>query len=395
MVQNRKVYIAGCGCISNAGYSYAETADELYRPAKNPDMPSEWIETTLKLPLFELKKFKIYAPSRTIALLEYAIEEAIANMPVPLDELRKFRVGLAIGTTVACQLNNIPFYEKLRKNEVDSLEPVKRYFHLNSADYLQKKYGIAGPVSIVSNACASGADAAALAALWIESGRCDIAIAAGADELNRVPIAGFNALGVASSQPCRPFDANRAGLNLGEGAGAVVMMSGEFCKKLIPSEKHPRTYLAGYGQGGDAYHITSPHSDGRGLERAIRQALSRSEIQAEDIAFINAHGTGTINNDACESTLFSRIFGDNVRYLSTKGMTGHTLGAAGILELIFTQIMLQKKHLPASPGFRTKGDDIPVAPVAEPITFSGKFAMSTSLAFGGCNTALIVGEDDI
>lgn len=393
MTQNGRVYIVGCGCISNAGDGCAETLDGLYRPGKAPDLPAEWIGTSLKIPLFELKQFRVYEPSRTIALLEHAIDEALADTPVPLDILRKCRVGLAVGTTVACQLNNIPFYAKLRKNEVDSLEPVKRYFHLNSADHLQKKYGIQGPVSVVSNACASGADAAVLAALWIESGRCDVAIAAGADELNRVPIAGFHALGVASSEPCRPFDADRAGLNLGEGAGAVVMMSAEFCRRLIPSARRSRWYLAGCGQGGDAYHITSPHTDGRGLERAIRQALSRAGIPPEEIAFLNAHGTGTVNNDACEAAVFSRLFGPEVRYLSTKGMTGHTLGAAGILELIFTLLMLRAKRLPASPGLRRKGDDIPAAPVSEPSRIAGRFAMSTSLAFGGCNTALIVGEE--
>ena len=392
--EHRTIYIAGCGCISNAGDGCAETLRGLYAPVNPPSMPPEWVGTTLKLPLFALTRFPLHEPSRTIALLEHAVAEALAETAVPIAKLRKYRVGLTLGTTVACQLNNIPFYAKLRRNEIDTLEPLKRYLHLNSADRLREKYGFRGPVSIVSNACASGADAVALAARWIESGRCDIAVASGADELNRVPVAGFHALGVASSEPCRPFDADRSGLNLGEGAGAVVLMNEKTFRELMPADRSPRMVLAGYGQGGDAYHITSPHSDGRGLERAVRQALARAGLRPEEIAFLNAHGTGTRTNDFCESSLFARIFGPEVRFLSTKGMTGHTLGAAGVLELIFSMIMLREKRLPASPGFRRKEEEMPLAPVAEETAFSGHFAMSTSLGFGGCNTALIVGEEE-
>ena len=124
-----------------------------------------------------------------------------------------------------------------------------------------------------------------------------------------------------------------------------------------------------------------------------RNVITSLELRPEEIAFLNAHGTGTRSNDACESAVFERVFGPDVRFLSTKGMTGHTLGAAGVLELIFSRMMLQEKVLPASPGFRRKGEDTPLAPVAEKTAFDGKFAISTSLGFGGCNTALIVGEE--
>ena len=120
---------------------------------------------------------------------------------------------------------------------------------------------------------------------------------------------------------------------------------------------------------------------------------ARRSLTPDQIAFLNAHGTGTLNNDACESAVFLRLFGKQVRYLSTKGKTGHTLGAAGTLELIFTLLMLREGILPPSAGFRTGGEEIPVPPVAEPVEFRGNFALSTSLAFGGCNTALIVGKE--
>lgn len=393
MVRKERVYIAGCGCISCAGDGREETLRKLYVPPQPPGPPPDWVGTSLKIPLFALKQVRTDGASRTLVLLDRAIREALADTSIPADRLRKLRTGLAIGTTVACQLNNIPFYAGVRENRMDSLEPVREYLRQNSAEYFRENYGFTGPFCMISNACASSADAVALASLWIESGRCDVAVAAGADELNRVPVAGFHALGVTSPEPCRPFDADRSGLNLGEGAGAVVLISSRVCRELFPPNCSPRVYLAGCGQGGDAYHITSPHTDGRGLECAIRQALSRAGIGAEEIAFINAHGTGTLNNDRCEATVFAKLFGSGVRFLSTKGMTGHTLGAAGILELIFTLVMLREKRLPASPGFCRKAEELPVAPVSEPLSFTGRLAMSTSLAFGGCNTALIVGEE--
>lgn len=392
MVRKERVYIAGCGCISCAGDGLTETLRGLYASPQPPEPPPERVGTSLKLPLFSLDRIRTGGASRTLALLDRVVREALAGTSVSPDRLREFRIGLAFGTTVACQLNNIPFYAGVRENRMESLEPVREYLHQNSAEYFREKYGFTGPFCMISNACASSADAVAMASLWIESGRCDIAVAAGADELNRVPVAGFHALGVTSVEPCRPFDADRSGLNLGEGAGAVVLVSSRICGELFPPGHFPGFYLAGCGQGGDAYHITSPHTDGRGLECAIRQALSRAGTGPEEIAFINAHGTGTLNNDRCEAAVFARLFGSGVRFLSTKGITGHTLGAAGVLELIFTLIMLREKRLPASPGFRRKAEDLPVAPVAEPLPFSGRFAMSTSLAFGGCNTALIVGE---
>ena len=173
----------------------------------------------------------------------------------------------------------------------------------------------------------------------------------------------------------------------------MLLASPAWAKKLRNGHDS-RWVLAGCGSSADAYHITSPHPEGLGLERAIRQALSRAGLQPGQIAFLNAHGTGTRSNDACECAVFRHLFGDRVRYLSTKGKTGHTLGAAGTLELIFTLLMLREGVLPPSAGFRSAGEDIPVPPVAETTEFSGAFALSTSLAFGGCNSALIVGRED-
>jgi 3-oxoacyl-(acyl-carrier-protein) synthase len=239
----------------------------------------------------------------------------------------------------------------------------------------------------VSNACSSGTDAIGLASLWIRSGLCDIAIAGGADELNKVPLAGFHALGVCSKTQCRPFDRSRDGLNLGEGSGLVIMESAESAKKR---GINPLLSVAGYGTAADAFHITRARPDGSGLAQAVNSAMKNAGIQASDIAFVNAHGTGTDGNDGLEASVLIHIFGTEVKYLSTKRMTGHTLGAAGALELIFTGIMLAEGKAAPSHGFENLPEDIAVAPLTAEFPVNGKFALSTSLAFGGCNSALIV-----
>ena len=240
----------------------------------------------------------------------------------------------------------------------------------------------------VSNACASGTDAAGIAQLWLSAGLCDLVLVVGVDELNRIPVAGFHALGVASPEPCRPFDRDRKGLNLGEGAGCLILETPEHAAKRGVK---PDIELLSYGSACDAYHPTSPHPEGRGLETAIRTALALAEVQPGRIAFLNAHGTSTSANDSCESAVFSRVFGEKVRFLSTKGHTGHTLGAAGTLELVFSVLMLRRGEISASRGFENPDPELPVSPVSSnTILENPEFALSTSLAFGGSNAAAVI-----
>jgi 3-oxoacyl-(acyl-carrier-protein) synthase len=140
----------------------------------------------------------------------------------------------------------------------------------------------------------------------------------------------------------------------------------------------------------DAHHLTAPHPEGRGLHAAISSALAQAGIGPQQVAFINAHGTATADNDRAEGKVLARVFGPQVRFLSTKGYTGHTLGAAGGLEAAFTVLGLGEGWLPASMGFQNPADDIPVAPIGQRTTIGGEYAMSTSLAFGGNNSALLI-----
>jgi 3-oxoacyl-(acyl-carrier-protein) synthase len=149
-------------------------------------------------------------------------------------------------------------------------------------------------------------------------------------------------------------------------------------------------YLAAYGSAGDAYHLTAPHPDGTGLEMALQKALAEANITSHDICFVNAHGTATRDNDRVDGKVIARVFGQDISTLSTKGFTGHTLGAAGGLEAVFTAAALQEGWIPASVGFIRQDDEIPITPVTEKRLIKGCYAVSTSLAFGGNNAAIVI-----
>ncbi len=379
------------GALSALGCGIAATSSGLFAAQPPLPLPPRRVETALKLPVFEISSFageSGRAGGVTISLLESALAEALDAAQLTGDMLAGRRVGVAIGTTVACQLNDIPFYARLREGNRPDEQVFRNYVDFSPAEYLRRKFRLKGPALTVSNACTSGADAIGIGGMWIASGQCDIVIAGGADELNRVPLDGFNALGVCSQFPCAPFDAGRAGLNLGEGAGVVVL---ETLESAARRGVKPRFTLRGFGKRADAFHITQPHPEGRELENAIRLALRG--LPPEEIGFVNAHGTGTLVNDRVEGAVLNRVFGPELKFMSTKAVTGHTLGAAGALEFIFCCLMLEAGMAARSHRFQRLPEDIPLAPLRENCAVASRWALSTSLAFGGSNTALLVARE--
>jgi 3-oxoacyl-(acyl-carrier-protein) synthase len=289
---------------------------------------------------------------------------------------------------VASQLNDLNFYEDYRKTARPALGSVKAFLKGNPAEAVARATGANGPAVTVVNACSSGADAIGVAMAWLRAGVCDMAIAGGTDELSRIPICGFGSLGVFSSEPCRPFDRDRQGLNLGEGAGVLILETASSARRRGFS---PNLSVAGYGAACDAHHLTAPRPDGAGLEAAIRMSLTDAGIAPADVCFVNAHGTATRDNDRVEGGVLARVFGSAVKVLSAKGFTGHTLGAAGGLEAAFTALALREGWVPASLGFENQDPEIPVAALRERTVVSGRWAVSTSLAFGGNNASLVMG----
>lgn len=379
------------GVVSAAGSCVSESLDSMAAGTRNV-APLSLFDSPLTLPVYQARSLDAgedVARMRSLRLLDVAVAEALAQ--AGLTSLAGLRAGICLGTTVACQLNDLGFYSAYKQHEQAPMESVDRYLHGNLAEALAAATGAEGPATVMVNACSSGTDAIGAALSWLSTGRCDIVIAGGADELSRIPLCGFQALGVASDEPCAPFDANRKGLNLGEGAGVVVLETADSAARR--GVKSPlRVY--GYGASSDAYHLTAPHPEAEGLKRSISIAMAQAKIAPTDIAFVNTHGTSTHDNDLVEGRAMRSIFGPDLKMLSTKGYTGHTLGAAGGIEAVFTAAALQSGSIPASAGFTTPDSEIGIAPVTTNTAITGRYALSTSLAFGGNNAALIIGLED-
>lgn len=382
------VAISGLGVISAAGIGVAATRATLGTGTSRPG-PVTVFPSALSYPVFEVAGLAQEDPSpglRTLDLARAAVHEALQDAglwPCPEDR----RVGICLGTTVASQVNDLDFYRAYRAGAAAKLDSVERYLQGNLAGALQRSLRSSGPAVTVVNACSSGADAIGIARSWITAGYCDIAVAGGADEICSVPLSGFGVLGILAGTPCRPFDRDRAGLNLGEGAGVVVL---ETCASLAARGRVADLFLEAYGSAIDAHHLTAPHPEGVGLEAALRWALDAAGIVPDDVDFVNAHGTGTIDNDLVEAATLARVFGRDVRFLSTKGVTGHTLGAAGGLEAAFTALALRDREVPASAGFSTCDPRIGIRPLTAHSRVERDYAVSTSLAFGGGNAALVL-----
>lgn len=388
---NENILITGMGVVSAAGKGVEETLSSLASGRRDPAPPT-LIDSPLKNPAFEVlgldEKYCIHG-QRTLGLMLMAAHEAASMAGISQGSLKGARVGVCLGTTVASQLNDISFYRTYKESGDPGLEPVERFLGGDLSDCVAEHFGLHGPRMSVVNACSSGTDAIGVAMSWLRAGLCDMVFAGGADELNRVPYAGFNSLGITSPEPCAPFDKNRRGLNLGEGAGMLVLERADFAASRGAGTSG--LYAAGFGASADAYHLTAPHPEGKGLRRAIARAISEAGCSPSDIGYINAHGTATPDNDKVEGQTLLDIFGPDVKVSSTKGYTGHTLGGAGGIEAVFSALALREGLAPMNAGFRELDDEIGLTPLRENASFDGGFVMSTSLAFGGNNAALVIG----
>ncbi|MDT8391086.1 MAG: beta-ketoacyl-[acyl-carrier-protein] synthase family protein [Lentisphaeria bacterium] len=381
------IVVSGLGVISAAGAG-CEASLVALKAGGRTCGPVKRFATTIDKPVFEvseqLKKWHGEG-TRALDLALAAVEEALrsANLSPPPADLR---VGVCLGTTVASQLNDLEFYRQYRETGTGAVAAPERFLAGNPAAALKRRYGFRGPDMTVVNACSSGADAIGVARDWLTAGLCDVVVAGGTDELNQVPLTGFHSLGILSDTPCRPFDRDRTGLNLGEGAGVVVL---EKARTARTRGVRPSVACAGYGTYADAYHLTAPRPDGGALEKAVRRAMADARVAPGDVAFVNAHGTATPDNDRVEGATLARVFGPRICVCSTKGHTGHTLGAAGGIEAVFTVLALQNGWIPPTLGFENQDDDIPLSPTRTVTPLAGRHAVSTSLAFGGNNSALV------
>jgi len=329
--------------------------------------------------------------SRSDRLAWLAVRQAIASASLSLSDHRD-RAGMLLGSSVGGSYDSERFLEILLKRRCMRALPT-RYHECNSAvSLIAANLGLLGPCMTIATACSSGALALATAAEMIQSGEADIMLAGGADSLSRMTWGGFHALLLVDAEGCRPFDAQRNGMSLGEG-GAVLVLEAEETARARGANILAR--LGGWGASCDAHHATAPHREGRGALAAMRSALARAGLEPGAMDYLNAHGTGTRDNDLAEARALRSLFGERVPpFSSTKHFFGHALAASGALEAVICIEALRRQLLPPNLGFTSMDPAIGLEPVTAMRSASLTHVMSNSFGFGGNNAVLIFSHPD-
>ena len=326
--------------------------------------------------------------SRSDKLAYFAVRQALASagLAESIGGLGN-RAGIVFGSTVGGVLGTEQFLESLLRGKVRKYGLLRYHECASATDLCARAFRCFGPTATLSTACSGGAMAIALAGLLVESGAADIVIAGGCDSLCRLTVNGFGSLLLLDPNGCRPFDLNRAGISLGEGAAALVIESAlSAAKRKVPVLAR----LAGWGCTCDAFHATAPDSEGNGAYRAMSGALRRAGLEPAMINHINAHGTGTPGNDLAESKAIKRLFGEPVPpVLSTKGLLGHTLGASGAIDAVLCVKSIEHGGPPMSVRFETVDPDIGFAPAQKTLAEPQCHVMNNAFGFGGNNVSLI------
>lgn len=329
--------------------------------------------------------------SRCDLLGAVALREALADAGIAPGSIDPARIGIVIGSGSGGLLNGERFkravFEK-RRPRPSLLVP---FLAAAFTDYVACATGSHGFRTTISTACSSSSTAIGIAGEIIRAGISDVVITGGSESLAETTFSGFNSLRAVDEVPCRPFDRDRKGISLGEGAALFVV------ETLEASRRRGRTAyaeIAGYGLSCDAHHVTAPHPEGLGIAQAVRNALANSGMDPAEVGYINAHGTGTPANDAAETAAFKLVFGKRaygIPVSSTKSMIGHCLGAAGAKEAAAAVLPFVRGVLPPTASYRTPDPQCDLNYLPLPAAGNGvRVALSTSVAFGGNNTALLL-----
>ncbi len=395
-----RIHVAGAGVISAIGNSVSETFESL-RHERMGIGPITLFDSVHKgvLPVGEVKHtnerlsdhLKVKTVTRTALLGINAAREAVKSSGL---DLKRWRTGLISATTVGgMDLTENFFHDFLSNSRHGKLRDVIHHACGQSTELIADDLGINGFVSTINTACSSSVNAIMLGSRMIDQGMLDVVVAGGTDALTKFTINGFNSLMILDKNLCRPFDANRNGLNLGEGAGFVVLVSDKV--KQAEGLKID-CFVAGFANTNDAFHQTASSPEGRGSYGAMQQTLDMSGLKVEDIDYINLHGTGTQNNDLSEGTAVKRLFGDKCpRLSSTKAFTGHTLGASGGIEAVFSVLAIREQCVFPNLRFETAIPEVGITPqLVFENNLSVKHVMSNSFGFGGNCSSVVFSKSD-
>jgi 3-oxoacyl-[acyl-carrier-protein] synthase-1 len=305
--------------------------------------------------------------------------------------IRKYgahRIGLFLGTSTSGILSSEQAYRH-RDPQTGALPAWYDFAATHStsslADFVGRTLGLEGPAFVVSSACSTTAKVFGNAARMIQAGVCDAAVVGGADSLCLTTLYGFHSLELVSKRPCAPFDIDRDGVSLGEAAGFTLL------ERARPDDRRDDIRLLGVGESNDAYHMSTPHPEGLGARLAMEGALRSAGLRAKDIGYVNLHGTATPYGDASEDRAITELFGTDTPCSSTKGYTGHTLGAAGIVEAVISILSLQSGFMPGSAQTRTLDPALRSRYLLENESAVMDRVMTNSFGFGGTNCSLIFG----
>ncbi len=392
---SQRIYITGIGMISAIGNNVAESFLSLshsktgigkinYLPTRYKD---EFLAGEIKLSNTDLKDLvKDNSPdlNRNSYLAMLAAKEAVLHSGI--DTKDGLRTGVISSTTVAGMGKTEMFYKEMFEKD-DNLNVLDTHDCGDSTERIADYIGNVDYVTTISTACSSAANAIMLGSRMIKHGLLDRAIVGGVDALSKFTFNGFNTLMILDKEWCKPFDENRKGLNLGEGA-AFLVIEGE--NALIKRNGKALSEIIGYANANDAYHQTASSPEGYGATLAINQALTMSGLTPQDIDYINMHGTGTPNNDLSESIATKKVFGHQVpKFSSTKAFTGHTLAAAASIEAVISTLSLQHQLIFPNLNFKTAITETLLVPVTALLKTPINSILSNSFGFGGNCSSLI------
>lgn len=392
-----KVYVTGIGVISAIGKNVAENHRSLQQGITGLAKGAKYFSSkyTESHPFGEIKcsdqeLFDSISISdktgltRTDLIAFKAMEEALADARLSKEAISNPETGLISGSTVGGMVLTDQVYEdsNLRAKSTEFLES---YDYCSHTLRLIEYFRIKGITDTINTACSSSANAIMLGARLIKSGRAKRMIVGGSDSLAKFTVNGFNSLQILSEDICQPFDQNRKGLNLGEGAAYLILESEEI---TAPEKRYAE--VVGYGNSNDAYHASSLSEDAVGVLAAMEGALEVAQVIPEQVDYINAHGTATGNNDLTEITGFDKLFAQIPPFNSTKSYTGHTLAAAGALEAVFSILSLTKGELYPSLNCSVAIEPVHQLPIQEYKSDQKvETVLSNSFGFGGNCTSLV------
>jgi len=391
------VYIAGTGVISGVGNNVAghlrafeqEEAGMGAITTLNTIHKGELPVAEVKLSNEELAAMTGLSPntSRTALLSLVAAREALDDAAI--SDFKSLRTGFVSANTVGGMDKSEDFFvDFLADNNKGKLRNVFDHECGSKTEIVADKLGISDYMTTISTACSSSANAIFYGARLIKNDLLDVVIAGGTDALTKFTLNGFNTLMILDKQLCKPFDEHREGLNLGEGAGYLVLVTEKVAQTLT---KPVYCKLSGYNNSNDAYHQTASSPDGTGSYLAMKGALKKSGLKPSDIDYINLHGTGTPNNDSAEGTAVKRLFDPHYPPMSsTKSYTGHTLGASGGIEAVFSVLAIKHGIIYPNLRFETQMSELPFQPETKFLKGQNiNHVMSNSFGFGGNCTSLI------